>query len=882
MGKLYPGASALVRMAFVFALCGGTNPPAFAGNQSDPASARAAVARNLHVPSPDWRDQVIYFVMTDRFDDGDSANNDQGAGEFDPASNAKYSGGDLAGIERRLEYIRGLGATAIWITPPVAHQWWNTRAQYGGYHGYWGEDFSAVDPHYGTLEDYKRLSGSIHAAGMYLVQDIVVNHVANFITYDGPWKAADPAANFRLIPDANGRTAPTQWPFTLNDARNPKHRKAGIYHWTPDITDYTNPVQERTFQLAGLDDLNTENPVVRNALRESYGYWIREVGVDAFRVDTAFYVSPEYFTDFLRSDDAKHPGILRVAEQTGRKGFHVFGEGFGIDKPYEDMQARKIDGYMRGRGGEALLPGMLNFPLYGTAVDVFARGRPTAELAHRIRSMMAVHAQPHLMPSFIDNHDVDRFLTTGNVAGLKQGMLLLMTLPGIPVVYYGTEQGFTEQRGAMFKRGFGAAGRDHFDVDAPLYQFMKRAIALRRSHPLFSRGTPTVLRDNAATAGVLAYRMTDGDESAFVAFNTSDDEALLDNLDTGLAPGTGLQGLFAIDGTSVDLIVGADGLVSLRLPARSGMVWKPTSKTVAIPARSTSLFIEPLAAERVGDFPVRGSAKDASEFLLVVDGNLGAAQRVRPEADGRWEATVDTGAMADASVEHSMVAWDSSTGTASARRSFLVERDWKLLAEVDDPAGDDAGPDGRYRYPTDPGWGTRQGDIRAVRVSGSGGALRIDLRMNKVTASWNPANGFDHVAFTIFVQMPGQTDGAAVMPLQNATLPDDMRWHYRLRAHGWSNALFAAAGASAKHEGTAAMPAATISVDRDAGLVSFILPAAALGNPKSLAGAKVYVTTWDYDGGYRALMPEATSHGFGGGNGVAGPLVMDDAVVALQ
>lgn len=885
MGKLHPGWSALASAAWVFALCGGADARAATSTPSDsaPLASSLEVARKLHVPSPDWRDQIIYFVMTDRFDDGNPANNDQGVGEFDPSSNAKYSGGDLAGIERRLDYIRGLGATAIWITPPVAHQWWNVRGQYGGYHGYWGEDFSAVDPHYGTLEDYKRLSGSIHAAGMYLVQDIVVNHVANFLTYDGQWNPANPMANFRLIPDANGRTAPTQWPFTLNDARDPEQRKNGIYHWTPDITDYTDQVQERTFQLAGLDDLNTENPAVRDTLRESYGYWIREVGVDAFRVDTAFYVPPGYFTDFLHSDDAKHPGILRVAEQTGRKGFHVFGEGFGIDKPYDDAQARKIDGYMRGSDGGNLLPGMINFPLYGTAVDVFARGRPTAELGYRIRSMMSLHARPHLMPSFIDNHDVDRFLASGNVAGLQQGLLLLMTLPGIPVVYYGTEQGFTEQRGAMFKAGFGAGGRDHFDTKAPLYRFIKRAIALRRSHPLFSRGTPTLLRDNAATAGVLAYRMRDGDDSAFVVFNTSDSEALLDNLDTGLAPGSVLQGLFAIDGVPADLVAGADGLVSLRLPARSGMVWKPAAKIAALPATSASLHIEPLANERVGgDFRVRGSAKDASEFLLVVDGNLSAAQRIRPGADGRWEATVDTGAMADAPVEHNLVAWDASTGIASMRSSFRVERDWKVLAGIDDPAGDDVGPAGRYRYPTDPGWGTnRQADIRAVRVSGSGGALRIDLRMNTVTASWNPANGFDHVAFTIFVQMPGMADGATVMPLQNATLPGGMRWHYRLRAHGWSNALFAASGASATQEGAATMPAATIAVDRDAGMVSFILPSAALGNAKSLAGAKVHVTTWDYDGGYRALTPEATSHGFGGGNGAADPLVLDDASVAL-
>ncbi|MBZ1501789.1 hypothetical protein, partial [Escherichia coli] len=92
---------------------------------------------------------------------------------------------------------------------------------------------------------------------------------------------------------------------------------------------------------------------------------IREVGVDAFRVDTAFYVPPSYFRDFLYADDAAAPGVLQVARATGRRDFHVFGEGFALDKPFQDAQMRRIDGYMRDAEG-ALLPGMIHFPLYGS------------------------------------------------------------------------------------------------------------------------------------------------------------------------------------------------------------------------------------------------------------------------------------------------------------------------------------------------------------------------------------------------------------------------------------------------------------------------------------------------------------------------------------
>ncbi|MFP5374978.1 MAG: alpha-amylase family glycosyl hydrolase, partial [Gammaproteobacteria bacterium] len=460
----------------------------------------------LHLPSPDWRDAVVYFAMIDRFDDGDPGNNDQGIGEYDPADHRRYSGGDLRGLARRLDYIQGLGATALWITPPVANQWWNPGGSYGGYHGYWASDFSAIDAHYGTLDDYRALSRALHGRGMYLVQDVVVNHVGDWIGCDrevDPDDDASIARHCRLRRDAQGRSAPVQPPFDRNDPQNPAHRREAIYHFTPAIADYSDRRQELDYALADLDDLNTENEVVRRALRRAYGMWIREVGLDAFRIDTAFHVPAEFFPDFLHAEDPDAPGIERVARETGRHDFLSFGEGFGSDQPYDDKQARKLDGYMRVPGG---LPSMINFPLYGSLGDVFARGRPTAELQHRIENMLAVHADPWRMPTFVDNHDVDRFLAGAGEPALKQALLAMLTLPGIPVIYYGTEQGFTERRRSMFAGGHGSGGRDHFDPDAPLYRYLQRAIALRRDNRLFSRGTPTVLAANPARAGAIAWR----------------------------------------------------------------------------------------------------------------------------------------------------------------------------------------------------------------------------------------------------------------------------------------------------------------------------------------------------------------------------------------
>ncbi|BCT93263.1 alpha-amylase [Lysobacter helvus] len=829
----------------------------------------------LHVPSPDWRDQVLYFLMIDRFDDADRTNSDQHAAEYDPADNAKYSGGDLRGVQRRLPYIQGLGFTAVWITPPVANQWWNPQAHYGGYHGYWATDFSAIDAHFGTKADYANLSKALHGAGMYLVQDIVVNHTANYLRYDKTWTASDPARGVDFVRDTQGRTAPVQSPFDRNDPRDPAQAREAIYHWTPDIVDFANETQRLTWQLAGLDDMDTDNPVVRAALRKSYGDWIREAGVDAFRVDTALYVPPAFFQDFLEADDPKAPGVLRVARETGRKDFHVFGEAFAMDKPFDDTQSKRIAAYMRMPDGTPLMPGMLDFPLYATATDVFARGAPTAQLGDRIARRMRDFADPWRMVTFIDNHDVDRFLSAGDEAGLKQALLMLMTLPGIPAVWQGTEQGFTEQRAAMFAGGYGSNGRDHFDAEAPLAQYLKQVIALRRSDKVFSRGTPKVVRDSPVGPGVLAYTMRGADGDArLVVFNTAAHPVLVDNLETGVAGIDEWQAMFALGGALGDQPV-IDRRMTLVLPPRSAYVWKEVTRESSAISNAVVPMLAPLDRDRfAGDFDVHGALPDGlapTAVRIVVDDDLAHAIPVTPRASA-WTARIDTSAMLDPAVPHSVVAW--VPGGASARRTFRVDRQWVRVASVEDPHDDDAGPDGRYTYPSDASYAPRQGDIEHVDVFTAGASLKIVVRMRAISTPWNPPNGFDHVAFSLFVEVPGAGEGARAMPQQFAELPDGMRWHYRVRANGWSNAAFTSHGATATADGTPA-PAPKLDVDAAVRTITFTIPASALGRPRTLQGARVHVTTWDYDGGYRALAPVAGPHAFGGGDPARDARILD-------
>ena len=373
---------------------------------------------------------------------------------------------------------------------------------------------------------------------------------------------------------------------------------------------------------------------------------------------------------------------------------------------------------------------------------------------------------------------------------------------------------------------------------------------------------------------------TDG-ASALVVFNTADHPALLDNLETGLPPGAVLEPLFTIEGPQERLVVSEDERLTLVLPPRSGAVWRVNTgtATASFPRRRAPITITTVQQDG-RTVRITGTAPRLGEIQLVVDGNLETASTVVVMPDDRWQATLRTDAMTDPSVTHRAVAYDSGSNTTSAPAEFEVDLDWQLAADLDDPTGDDTGPTGTYAYPTDPGYAIHPGDIERVRAWTAGGALRVELTMRDISTAWNPPNGFDHVAFTLFLQLPERSAGLAAMPRQQGTLPDAMHWQYRLRAHGWSNVLSSFAGASESEEGTPVAPGADIDVDHNARTVPVTLPANAIGNPRSLAGARLHATTWDQDAEYRRLAEHAGDMVFGGGS-AGDPLVMDAATVTL-
>ncbi|MEF2147939.1 alpha-amylase family glycosyl hydrolase [Aquilutibacter rugosus] len=782
--------------------------------------------------------------MTDRFADGNPGNNNQHADEYDPADGRKWSGGDLAGVQQRLDYIQGLGATAVWITPPVRNLWWNVAGHFGGYHGYWANHFQQVDPHYGTLADYKRLADALHARDMRLVQDIVVNHTGNYTQ-------RNPQGQWVRTRDSAGLDRPLQKAFADN-------LSPSSYHLEPSITDFTDTTKLWNGQLADLDDLNTESPHIRKALRQAYGYWMREVGVDAFRVDTAFYVPPSFFDDFMHAADPEAPGIARVAKDLNKPDFLLFGEGFAIDKPYRNTQDHRIAQYL----GPKALPSMINFTYYGTSLDVFARGAPTAALLHRLQSQPAIYGDTGLMPTFVDNHDVDRFLAQSNTASLRQALLGMFTVPGIPVIYYGTEQSMSGQRDSMFAGGFGSAGRDHFDTDAPLYRYIAQLASIRKSHRALTHGQVMPWVSDQSGPGLLGWRMQlAGEPSVLVLMNTADTPRLLTD--------DGAQGMQWLPLGETPEVAPVRGTV---IPGKAAWVFvaNGTASVAAESPMSPAITTAPPTAPVSGVWRLQGTGPATH---LIADGRVQDAIPVSRTAEG-WTVTLDTRSWTESDIAHQLVARDERSGALSAPLSLRASNPWQSVLNVTDPRDDDHGPLNSYTYPAGADWqNVRSADLLGAQLQVAGTRLRLTLPMRMLSSTWNPANGFDHVSLQVYLQVPGVAGKSIGTTYeQRGQLPCDFTWNRLLRIHGWSNALFAA---NDRGEAVALSETATAKVDRSSNTITLEWPASALGSPSSLSGTQLWINTWDYDGGLRPLTAQATPGSFGGGQGADDPMWMD-------
>lgn len=812
-----------------------------------------------------WDDQIIYFVMIDRFWNGDPLNDVQTPDGVEAGvENSKYNGGDLKGLIERLDYIKELGATAIWITPPVANQWWDGSVQYGGYHGYWARNFKAIDEHFGDLELYRDFIQAAHEKNIRVIQDIVVDHVGNYLIYDPVTLMG--SVNEQSIPTKK----PTQYPFDQNDYYDPAQSALNIYHWPSEIE---NPDRFNT-ALSDLDDLNTENPIVIEALKDSYGFWIDQ-GIDGFRIDTSIYVEDAFWPLFLEDPD----GMYARASKNDKPDFLVYGEAWVTPQPYEDTGERVLSNYY-----DIGYNSMLDFPLMTELRRVFKEGKPTQMLEYRLQQRENYFSGKRLI-TFVDNHDMERFLKGVSMRDLKQALLVIMTIPGIPSIYYGTEQGFLETRATMFKEGFESGGVDHFRTDHELYQYLDKIIQLRKETPAFRYGRVTVVHSDPIGPGAFIYRVQDSNSTYFIFLNTSSQSRYATQMEMGVAEGTVLEPIFTEGIIFKNVVVGQNGLLNYLIAGKGLGVFRATDETQEVKGFDIDVAMTSIRENEMirEDFVLRGTSRNAARVRLYVDGSEREYATVVPDAEGHWDVPVRISEFISGAHRLFVRAYGKKATESVYSQTMTVFFDIPTvhLVEVTDPEGDDKGPTGDYGYPKDLTFEHQQ-DVLHVKLSQVGRMLRMDITMKNLTDVWSPTNLFDHVTFQIFFDRPDRT-GALALPFQNATMPEGMDWDYMIYATGWSMALYESDEKSGPaYYGTPITPAPTVQVDKQLKTITLLVPLEVLKTDR-LSGWKIYLTTYDYDGIEAVLRPISPGGGawaFTGPSALA-PKIMDFVLIDI-
>jgi glycosidase len=468
-----------------------------------------------------WRKQSIYQLLTDRFFNGDRSNDDAG-GRFSPAKPWGAHGGDFAGIAAKLDYIKALGATAVWISPILLNGG-------GHYHAYATTDFYKVQPAFGTVEELKKLVAEAHKRGLLVVGDVVTNHGGHWIDSDeeGWPEFRAPPAGYRLNLREGRRYAP---PFDHIALGVPLEE---IFHNHGATRNWDDPTEVELGELMGLDDFRTTSPFVREKMAEIYSHWIREIGFDAFRIDTVKHVEMDFWDEW-------NPAIRKAAAEAGRPKFFQFGEV--LERPEERCGPYTQE----NAGGEARMDSVLDYPLYYTVQEVFAKGKAApSRLVERASEERLAHYHPlarDALVTFLDNHDHTRFLHQGPAAAdrLDAALAFLLTSRGIPCLYYGTEQDFDGGRDPfnrenMFDGDFeqGPSEGDNFNMTHPRFQLVARLNNLRRIHPALTAGNHAFLEAASDGPGVLGYQRETDAERVWVFLNTSSESKSTKSHPTG-------------------------------------------------------------------------------------------------------------------------------------------------------------------------------------------------------------------------------------------------------------------------------------------------------------------------------------------------------------
>ena len=457
----------------------------------------------------DFASEAIYFLMTDRFVDGDPSNNQINQGGKNPTFKGEllgpngetayvgYMGGDFKGIANNAEYISDMGFTSIWLTPIVDQPdeafAGGEPIEFGGafkdggktgYHGYWGSNFFKIDEHLPSADlSFKQLTQRLKQLQIKTVLDVVTNHGSPAFTMQPKQQA-----KFGQLFDENGQLVADHQNLHPNqlDHNNLLHK---FYNTEPDIMQ--------------LSDMNENNPEVLDYFTRAYLHWI-EQGADAFRIDTIKHMPHHFWKSFSDNIREKHPD------------FFMFAESYSFDAEFIAQHTQPQNGAVS----------VLDFPGREAMLKVFEDpAGDFAELSTYLYLENGPYANPYELMTFYDNHDMSRINTTEN--GYIDAHNWLFTSRGIPVVYYGSEIGFmsgkTEHQG---NRNYFGQDRIELAKTHPIHSALSEIANIRKSSIALQKGLQANIKMAANQASfVRVYQHQGINQSALVLLNKGDSEA---------------------------------------------------------------------------------------------------------------------------------------------------------------------------------------------------------------------------------------------------------------------------------------------------------------------------------------------------------------------
>jgi glycosidase len=701
----------------------------------------------------------FYFVMADRFENGDSGNDTGGlTGDrlvtgLDPTHKGFYHGGDLRGLIDRLDYIEGLGTTAIWMTPSFKNKpvQGAPGREDAGYHGYWITDFTQIDPHLGTNAELEELVDKAHARGIKVFFDIITNHTADVLDYpqdaynesgvvpyeskeDAPY--VDTSGNeFDDRDYALGDTFPEvdldSFPY-LPTFRSPADETAKTPSWLNDPTMYHNRGTSSftgenseygdfpAGPFAALDDLWTERPEVVNGMIDIYEEWVQKAGVDGFRIDTVKHVNMQFWQRF-------GPALQGYAASLGNDDFFMFGEVFDASPQF--MSQYTTSGKLQAT---------VDFGFQSVA-KTFAEAKPTTDLRDKLAEddwFTDADSNAYSLPTFLGNHDMGRIGRFISAAGFTGAELqerdelahsLMYLTRGQPVVYYGDEQGFVGDGGDQDARedmfpsqvdsyndndliGTDATTAEaNFDTSHPLYRHISELAGLRAEHPTLADGAQ-IHRFASGQPGIYAFsRITAGENVEYVVAANNADSEKAATFDT-FAAGQKLRRIWPVDTDDAVGQVRSDGAgrVTVRVPALSAVVYRATEPLSADEVDPAPSFSSPSAGGVVGGRAEIGVGVPGGDFNQVT-------VAYRPVGGGEW-TVLGTDDNAPYRVFHDVRAMPR--GTLLEYRTVVKDHDGDLgvagtYAIVGDPPAPGGGGDAPVGPVTQP---------PAVSIPGSHGS----------------------------------------------------------------------------------------------------------------------------------------------------------------